>query len=189
MRTATEEFYLTPVLYDTEMKSNPVQVKENAVMEELKPLSICNLEIAVDFYRKMIEENRHRDARLKNVETDDKSLRNMLQFSFDIENCLFFILYVHGRPVGFIDSARALEEGSEPSWYIKAVYLLPEFRDLENFRLMVHKVEREAQKKGIAEIFSTALIDDGEANAFWEELDFNVSPKKRTKQLKISRIA
>lgn len=150
-------------------------------MTELKPLSICNLDTAIAFYRDMIEEYRHRDPRLANVDTDDKSLRNMLQYSFDIENDLFLILYIHGKAVGFIDSARVAQDGGEESWFIKSVYLVPEYRETRNFELLVGTVEREVRKRGIRTVFSTALIEDDRANSLWESAGFTIEPKRRVK--------
>ena len=68
-------------------------------MLEIKSLSICNFEEAVGLYKKMIEKNVDHDERLKNTDIDDRSLRNMLQYCFDIENALFFVAYSRNTPI------------------------------------------------------------------------------------------
>jgi len=152
-------------------------------MTEMKPLSICNLETAVILYRDMIEECQIIDPRLKNVNTDSKPLRNMLQPAFDIENSLFFILYVHGAPAGFIDSARVETDGGPDAWYIKSLYLLPGYRERQYYAMMEHRIEREVRQRGIMDLFSTVLIGDDETDSLWEDLGYTLETDKRTKNL------
>ncbi len=153
-------------------------------MIEIKSLSICNFDDAVVLYREMIGEYAHADARLANVKTDDRSLKSILQYSFDVEDDLFFLAYAHGEPIGFIDSARMLVDGGEDEWYIKAVFLKERFRSLERFGQLVSRVEREVRSRGVGLIFSNALMGDGEANALWESLGYEIGERRRTKSLR-----
>lgn len=152
-------------------------------MIELKSLSICNIDPVVGLYRVMIEEARAQDLRLEHVESDDRSIRNLLQYSFDIENNLFFIAYLHGSPIGFIDSTRVSEGSRADEWYIKSVFLLPGHRDAPFFDALVYRVEKEARQKGISRIFSNALMDSDEINALWESIGYELDEGKRYKAL------
>jgi len=150
---------------------------------EIKPLSICNFGEVVGLYRKMIEDNIDHDERLKNIDIDDRSLRNMLQYSFDIENALFYVAYLRNMPIGFIDSVRISRDDNKDEWYIKSIYLEAEFRGSNFFQQLVLKVEKEVRNKSIACIFSNSLIDDDEANKLWENLGYILEGKKRIKVL------
>jgi len=150
---------------------------------EIKSLSICNFEEAVGLYKKMIEKNVDHDERLKNTDIDDRSLRNMLQYCFDIENALFFIAYSRNNPIGFIDSTRINQDDSEDEWYIKSVYLETEFWGSNYFQQLVMKVEKEARQKSIRTIFSNSLVDDDEANDRWENAGYTLEGKRRIKVL------
>ncbi len=152
-------------------------------MIETRPLGICNLDEAIGLYRQMIGEYAHQDARLARVETDDRSLKSMLQYSFDVEDELFFVAYAHAEAVGFIDSSRILVDGGADEWYIKAVYLTERFRSLERFAQLVSRVEREVRSRGVGLIFSNALMDDNEANTLWESLGYEIGDRRRTKTL------
>ena len=152
-------------------------------MLEIKSLSICNFEEIVGLYKKMIEENIDHDKRLKNIDIDDRSLRNMLQYSFDIENALFYVAYLRNMPIGFIDSVRISRDDNKDEWYIKSIYLEAEFRGSNFFQQLVLKVEKEVRNKSIACIFSNSLIDDDEANKLWENLGYILEGKKRIKVL------
>ena len=152
-------------------------------MLEIKPLSICNFGEVVGLYRKMIEDNIDHDERLKNIDIDDRSLRNMLQYSFDIENALFYVAYLRNMPIGFIDSVRISRDDNKDEWYIKSIYLEAEFRGSNFFQQLVLKVEKEVRNKSIACIFSNSLIDDDEANKLWENLGYILEGKKRIKVL------
>lgn len=151
-------------------------------MKEIRLLSICNTEDAIDLYRLMIDEYKDTDSRLQKVSTDEKSLRNLIQFSFDIENCLFFLLYINNEAVGFIDSSRVITE-KKPSWYIKAVYFLEKFRIFKNFEILINRTEKEIHQKNVQSIISTAIPFDDRTNAFWESLEYIIDDKKRTKLL------
>lgn len=151
-------------------------------MKEIRLLSICNTEDAINLYRLMIDEYKNTDIRLQKVSTDEKALRNLLQFSFDIENCLFFLLYINNEAVGFIDSSRVITEQTN-SWYIKAVYLLENFRIFKNFEILINRTEKEIHQKNVKSIISTAIPFDDRTNAFWESLDYIIDDKKRTKLL------
>lgn len=152
-------------------------------MLEIKPLSICNFEEVVGLYRNMIEENIGQDERLKNIDIGDRSLRNMLQYSFDIEDDLFYVAYSHNAPIGFIDSTRVSKDGHEDEWYIKSVYLKVEFRGYNYFQQLVLKVEKEVRQKLIHVLFSNSLIDDDEANGIWESVGYILEGKRRIKVL------
>ncbi len=152
-------------------------------MLELKQLSICNYTSAVELYRKMIEENRVFDERLRNLDTDDKSIRKLLQYSYDTENNLFFLAYQRNSAVGFIDSTRVTKDNGPDEWYIKAVYLAPEYRSSKNFEFMVYKTEKLVRQKGVKNIFSNALMENNEANTLWENLGYTIESDKRTKGL------
>lgn len=153
-------------------------------MFELKQLSICNLDDAVILYRLMIEENRQFDDRLRHLETDDHSIRNLLKYSFDIENDLVYIAYLHNERVGFIDSARVSQDNGQDEWYIKAVYLLPLCRDPKYFEILVNKIERSVEQKGIQLVFSNALMENSEVNRFWESAGYELTGNRRVKLLK-----
>ncbi len=152
-------------------------------MLELKQLSICNCDDAVALYRLMIEENRRKDVRLAGLTTDDRSMRNLLQYSFDTENNLFFVAYNRNIPVGFIDSTRVVREGLKAEWYIKSVYLLPEYRDPRSFSALVYKIEKLAKQKQIPSVFSNALMQSNEINTMWEHIGYTVEQDKRIKFL------
>lgn len=152
-------------------------------MLELRQLSICNCDGAVDLYRKMIEENRKKDIRLASIKTDDRSIRNLLQYSFDTENNLFFVACSRNVPVGFIDSTLVLKAGSGGEWYIKSVYLVPEYRDPKSFAAMVYRVEKEAKRKKIALVFSNALMQSNEVNTLWENIGYTLEQDRRVKVL------
>jgi len=152
-------------------------------MLELRQLSICNCDDAVELYRKMIEENRKKDIRLTNIGTDDRSMRNLLQYSFDTENNLFFIAYNRNIPVGFIDSTRVVREGLKAEWYIKSVYLLGEYRDPKSFASLVYKIEKIVKLKNIRSVFSNALMQSNEINTMWEHIGYTVEQEKRVKFL------
>jgi len=152
-------------------------------MIELKSLSICNIDPVVGLYRVMIEETRARDNRLAHVETDDRSIRNLLQYSFDIENNLFFVAYLHNSPIGFIDSARVSEGHGADEWYIKSVFLLPGHCDEPFFDALVYRVEKEVRQKGVSRIFSNALMDSDEINTLWESIGYEIDEGKRYKTL------
>ena len=152
-------------------------------MVEIKPLSICNFDEVVGLYKKMIEVNIGHDERLKNIDMDDRSLRNILQYSFDIEDDLFFVAYSHNVPIGFIDSTRVSQDALGDEWYIKAVFLDAEFRGGNYFQQLVMKVEKEVKKKSIRFIFSNSLIDNDKANDLWENIGYTLEGKKRVKDL------
>jgi len=150
---------------------------------EIKSLSICNFEEIVGLYKKMIEENIDHDKRLKNIDIDDRSLRNMLQYGFDIDNALFYVAYLRKTPIGFIDSTRVSQDDHGDEWYIKAVFLDAEFRGGNYFQQLVMKVEKEVKKKSIRFIFSNSLIDNDKANDLWENIGYTLEGKKRVKDL------
>ncbi len=152
-------------------------------MLELRQLSICNSDDAVELYRKMIEENRKKDVRLANIPTDDRSIRNLLQYSFDIENNLFFVVYARNIPVGFIDSTRVFKEGMKDEWYIKSVFLEDEYQDPKAFACMVYKIEKLAKLKKIESVFSNSLMQNNEINTMWEHIGYTVEQEKRVKFL------
>ena len=152
-------------------------------MLEIKPLSICNFEEVVGLYKKMIEKNIGHDERLRNIDLDDRSLRNMLQYSFDIEDVLFFVAYSHNVPIGFIDSTRVSQDALGDEWYIKSVYLQGEFKATNYFQQLVMRVEKEVRQKSIHVIYSTALLDDDEANELWESVGYVLEKKRRVKVL------
>jgi len=148
---------------------------------EIKPLSICNLEEVIGLYKKMIKENIGDERKADTIDFEDRSLRNMLQYSFDIENDLFYVAYSRNIPIGFIDSTRVCLDGKDDEWYIKSVYLETEFRAKNYFQQLVMKVEKEARQKSIHTIFSNSLIDDNEADDLWESLGYNFEGKRRVK--------
>ena len=152
-------------------------------MVEIKPLSICNFDEVVGLYKKMIEVNIGHDERLKNIDMDDRSLRNILQYSFDIEDDLFFVAYSHNVPIGFIDSTRVNQDALGDEWYIKSVYLQGEFKATNYFQQLVMRVEKEVRQKSIHVIYSTALLDDDEANELWESVGYVLEKKRRVKVL------
>ncbi len=152
-------------------------------MLELRQLSICNCDDAVALYRMMIEENKKKDIRLANIPTDDRSMRNLLQYSFDVENNLFFVAYARNIPVGFIDSARVFREGIRDEWYIKSVYLFPEYRDSRSFSAMVYKIEKLVKLKKIGSVFSNALMQNMEINSLWEHIGYMNEQDRRVKFL------
>ncbi len=152
-------------------------------MFEIKLLSICDFDEAVELYKRMVLENKKFDRRIAGVDVDDRTIRNILQFSFDIENDLFYLAYFHNKPIGFIDSTRLIVEGKDDEWYIKAVYLDPEYRGSDFFEHLVQKVEREARQKGIKTIFSNALIDYPEINTLWSGIGYTLRDGRREKEL------
>lgn len=151
-------------------------------MIEIELLGMCALDDAVALYRKMIEEYRKADSRLSDMPTDDKSLRTMVAFSLDTENCLFFILYRDGVPAGFIDSARVASDGDR--WYIKAVWLARELRVPTVFQELVGRLERVVRMKGVVYIYNTALLGDPAADDLWAEAGYEREPNRRVKRLK-----
>ncbi len=153
-------------------------------MIETKPLGICNLDEAVALYRELIGEYAHADARLARVATDERSLKSMLQYSFDVEDDLFLLAYARAEAVGFVDSSRILVDGGEDEWYIKAVYLREPYRSLERFAQLVSRVEREVFARGVRLVFSNALMEDNEANTLWESLGYEIGERRRVKVLR-----
>lgn len=152
-------------------------------MFEIKLLSICDFDEVVELYKQMVLENKLFDRRLAGVEVDDRTIRNILQFSFDIENDLLYVAFFHNKPVGFIDSTRLVAEGKDDEWYIKSVYLDTEYRDPWYFEQLVQKVEREVRQRGITVIFSNALIDNREINTLWEGIGYTLRDGRREKEL------
>lgn len=152
-------------------------------MFEIKLLSICDFDEAVELYKRMVLENKQFDRRLAGVEVDDRTIRNILQFSFDIENDLFYLAFFRNEPIGFIDSTRLVAEDKDDEWYIKSVYLDPEYRDSDFFEKLVEKVEREVRQRGIKVIFSNALIDNREINTLWEGIGYTLRDGRRVKEL------
>ncbi|HKL86318.1 MAG TPA: hypothetical protein VJ861_08310 [Treponemataceae bacterium] len=152
-------------------------------MKEIKTLSICNTEEAIDLYRLMIEEYKTIDTRLQKVAIDEKSMRNLLQSSFDLENYLFFLLYINNEAVGFINSSRVSTANEKDSWCIKAMYLLEKYRIFPNFELLVYKTEKEVMQKKVCSIVSTALPFDDRTNAFWNSLNYEIEGNTRSKEL------
>ena len=131
----------------------------------------------------MIEENIDHDERLKNIDISDRSIRNMLQYSFDIEDDLFYVAYSRNIPVGFIDSTRVSQDDQGDEWYIKSVYLESEFRGTNYFQQLVMRVEKEVRQKSIGFIFSNALMDNDESNNLWEGVGYILEGKRRIKVL------
>lgn len=152
-------------------------------MKEIKTLSICNTEEAIDLYRLMIEEYKTIDTRLQKVAIDEKSMRNLLQSSFDLENYLFFLLYINNEAVGFINSSRVSTANEKDSWCIKAMYLLEKYRIFPNFELLVYKTEKEVIQKKVGSIVSTSLPFDDRTNAFWNSLNYEIEGNTRSKVL------
>ncbi len=151
-------------------------------MFEITLLGTDTIDEATALYRKMIEEYRRTDPRLSEIPLDEKSLRTMVAFSLDTENCLLFILYRNGIPAGFIDSARVNAEGVE--WYIKAVWLEAELRVPPVFQELVSHLERYVRLKGVEYIFNTALLDDPVADDLWAGAGYEREAGRRLKRLR-----
>jgi GNAT superfamily N-acetyltransferase len=150
---------------------------------DFKLLDLCTFDTAVQFYANMIDENRQFDDRLKNYTIDEKSIRNLLQYSYGTEDDLFYLAYIHNVPVGFIDSTKLTQENGRTLWFIKAVYLQSNYRSKYYFDLLINKVEQKVFHKGIKQLMSTALTDDKTANVFWENAGFVLEEGKRIKNL------
>ncbi len=149
---------------------------------ELRPISICNLDEIVELYRAMILENSRFDPQLLKAPTDSRALRNMLQFSFDIENAIFFMASAYGKAVGFIDSTRFIQEGGD-AWYIKGLYLSAPFREPRNYVSMIYRVEKDASEKGVRKMISRAMLPDTNYGQIWEMAGYSPDDGKWLKTL------
>lgn len=152
-------------------------------MLDIQPLSVCNLDEVVDLYYRMLIESREYENKEKDIKILDREIRNILQYRFDFENTLFFVGYLRNKAVGFIDSTRLIVENRRDEWYIKTVYLKPDFREINNYRQLVYKVEKEAKLLNVTAFFSNESIEDSELNAIWEELGYTLADNRRTKKL------
>lgn len=150
-------------------------------MIEIELLGLCAVDDAVILYRKMIGEYRKSDRRLAEIPTDEKSLRTLVSYSLDTENCLFFILRRDGKSAGFIDSARVVSEGEW--WFIKAVWLERELRVQPVFQELVFHLERFVRRKGVNRLFTNALLDDPAADDLWAEAGYEREGNRRVKLL------
>lgn len=150
---------------------------------ETRLLSICNVDETVELYRAMLNSAAHSGESLAHLAGDDRSIRNLLQLSFDIDNALFFVLYFHNTPVGFIDSSRVIREKGIDEWYIKALFLLPEYRIITFFEQLVHRVEREAEALGLHIIRAAVYPPDMQNRLMWEGAGYQVEENKAWKYI------
>ena len=146
-------------------------------------LNTGNRDIAAEFYKKMIDESRQADSRLAEYKTDDKSIGNLLAYSLDTEDNLFYLAFMHSEPIGFIDSTRIVQENGKESWYIKSVYLLEQYRTSWYFDMLLKKLEGTVRQKGIRTIFNTSLMDDPRANELWSAAGYTIEQNRRVKEL------
>ena len=149
-------------------------------------LNTCNRDIAAELYRNMIDEYRERDPRFGDYKTDDKSIANLLAYSLDVEDNLFYLAFMHAEAIGFIDSTRIRQDTGEESWYVKSVYLTEPYRSFWYFDMLLQKLESAVGQKGIRTIFSTALLDDPRANDLWNEAGYVIEKDRRVKDLEIT---
>ncbi len=150
---------------------------------ETRLLSICNIDETVELYRAMLNSAPHSGESLAHLAGDDRSIRNLLQLSFDIDNALFFVLYFHNTPIGFIDSSRVIRENGSDEWYIKALFLLPEYRIITFFEQLVHRVEREAESLGLHTIRAAVYPPDMQNRLLWEGAGYQVEEMKAWKHI------
>lgn len=149
-------------------------------------LNTCNQDIAAELYRRMIDEYRERDPRFGDYRTDDKSIANLLSYSLDVEDNLFYLAFMRAEAIGFIDSTRIRQDTGAESWYVKSVYLSGPYRSFWYFDMLLQKLEGAVCQKGIRTIFSTALIDDPRANDLWSEAGYVIEQGRRVKELEIT---
>jgi len=150
---------------------------------EVRQLSICNIDEAVELYRAMLNSSSRSAESLAHLADDDRAIRNLFQLSFDIDNALCFVLYFHNTPIGFIDSSRLMRDGEFDEWYIKALYVLPEYRTAILFEQLLHRVEREAIALGVHIIRAAVYPPDMQNLLFWEGAGYQVEEGKAWKNI------
>lgn len=152
-------------------------------MYEVKPLSICNLDEVVALYRRKVDEDASRDPHVGRAGVDERAIRNLLQYRFDIENDVFLVSFQRERAVGFVDSVRAPGDGIEASWYVKAAYLDPECRDEGHFESLVRVLEREVRRRGVGTVYANRSADES-ADALWEGAGYEAEDDRLVKSLR-----
>lgn len=152
-------------------------------MYEVKALSICNLDEVVALYRRKVDEDASRDPRVGRAGVDERAIRNLLQYRFDIENDVFLVSFLRDDAVGFVDSVRAPGEGIEASWYVKAAYLVPECRDDGHFEALIRVLEREVRRRGVGTVYANRSSDES-ATSLWEAAGYEVEGDRLVKSLR-----
>jgi GNAT superfamily N-acetyltransferase len=159
---------------------------KEASMIRFEILNTGNRDIAAELYRNMIDEYRERDPRFGDYRTDDKSIANLLAYSLDVEDNLFYLAFRHAEAIGFIDSTRIRQDTGAESWYVKSVFLIKPYRSFWYFDMLLQKLESAVAQKGVRTIFSTAFLDDSRANDLWNEAGYVIEKDRRIKELEVA---
>lgn len=152
-------------------------------MTEIKPLGTLTVDDALTLYERMLAEFRAKDRRLAAIPCDQRTLRTMLQMSFDTSNALFFVTYFHDKPIGFVDAVRVEKDSEQNLWYIKGSFLEKEYRGSSIGLEMITALEKQLRKKGAQRVYCTELMDEQSANEFWIEAGYSIEDGKRVKDL------
>lgn len=150
---------------------------------EYRLLDLSRMDDAIPLYRSMVRENAPADERLGRLSTDDSSLRDLLRFSLDPEEDLFFLAYEKDRAIGFVDCSRIHREGGKPAWFVKSIFMEEAFRGADAFASLMGKLEDSVRERGGRELVSSALPGDPVAEALWAGIGYAREGGVRIKRL------